>query len=181
MRHIRIVLLLVVSLNDVAFSQTSPYVGQERHDIKALSPKEIQDYFAGAGMGFAKAAELNSYPGPKHVLELADSLELTELQLTKTKKPFQSIKAKAMRLGKSIVHQEHELDKLFASKTVDNAALTSQTERIARLQGELRSAHLEAHLAMRQVLSLEQIRKYDELRGYSKQSGTSHDGNMHKH
>jgi hypothetical protein len=73
--------LLVVSAT--AYSQ-SPYVGQESREIKALSPQEISDYLSGKGMGLAKAAELNGYPGPAHVIELAAELELTPEQKTKT-------------------------------------------------------------------------------------------------
>ena len=47
---------------------------------QALSPEDIQGLLEGRGMGLAKAAELNSYPGPKHVLEMADALELTPEQ-----------------------------------------------------------------------------------------------------
>ena len=36
----------------------------------------VQSYLSGAGMGYAKAAELNRHPGPMHVLELADQLKL---------------------------------------------------------------------------------------------------------
>lgn len=43
----------------------SPYVGQEYREIKALSTQEISDYMSGRGMGLAKAAELNGYPGPR--------------------------------------------------------------------------------------------------------------------
>jgi hypothetical protein len=53
----------------------SPYTGQERREIKALSNEEIDRYLSGDGMGLAKAAELNHYPGPRHVLELADQLQ----------------------------------------------------------------------------------------------------------
>jgi hypothetical protein len=58
----------------------SPYAGQEGRPIKALSETEMRDLAEGRGMGLAKAAELNSYPGPLHVLELADRLELSEAQ-----------------------------------------------------------------------------------------------------
>ncbi len=34
----------------------------------------------GEGMGIVKYAELNGYPGPKHVLELVNELRLTEEQ-----------------------------------------------------------------------------------------------------
>jgi hypothetical protein len=42
----------------------SPYAGQEQRPIKALSETEMRDLAEGRGMGLAKAAELNSYPGP---------------------------------------------------------------------------------------------------------------------
>ena len=29
-----------------------------------LSPQEVKQYLSGAGMGYAKAAELNHFPGP---------------------------------------------------------------------------------------------------------------------
>ena len=38
---------------------------------------------------------------------------------------------------------------------------------IATLRGELRLAHLRAHLAMKTILTPEQIEAYDRLRGYA--------------
>ena len=52
----------------------SPYAGEEGREIKALSAADVDAYLTGQGMGFAKAAELNGYAGPKHVLELAAEL-----------------------------------------------------------------------------------------------------------
>ena len=46
-----------------------PYSGQQGRMIKALSSKEVQGLLQGKGMGMAKAAELNQYPGPRHVLD----------------------------------------------------------------------------------------------------------------
>jgi hypothetical protein len=63
-----------------AANTDSPYVGQETRDIKALSQQDIDDYLNGRGMGYAKAAELNHYPGPRHVLDLAHTLALTPEQ-----------------------------------------------------------------------------------------------------
>jgi len=45
-----------------------------------LSPEEVKQYLSGAGRGYAKAAELNHFPGPMHVLELADKLQLSAEQ-----------------------------------------------------------------------------------------------------
>lgn len=43
----------------------NPYTGQENREIKALSPQEIEGYLNGLGMGYAKAVELNQFPGPR--------------------------------------------------------------------------------------------------------------------
>jgi hypothetical protein len=38
----------------------------------------VASLLKGDGMGFAKAAELNGYPGPAHVLSVAKELNLTD-------------------------------------------------------------------------------------------------------
>ncbi len=60
----------------------SPYVGQEARGIKALSQDDVEGLLAGAGSpfgGMAKPAELNGYPGPRHVL---DAVKAVEFELT---------------------------------------------------------------------------------------------------
>ena len=60
-----------------AADTAAPYAGWQGRDIKALSARQVDDLAAGRGMGLALAAELNGYPGPRHVLDLGDDLELT--------------------------------------------------------------------------------------------------------
>ena len=55
---------------------TSPYRDQAATAIRALTQKEIEDLRIGRGMGLARAAELNSYPGPRHVLDAAQAGQL---------------------------------------------------------------------------------------------------------
>jgi hypothetical protein len=45
-----------------------------------LSDREVTSLKNGMGMGYALAAELNQYPGPMYVLEMASDLELSALQ-----------------------------------------------------------------------------------------------------
>jgi len=52
----------------------------ERRTVKVLSEQQITDLKTGRGMGLALAAEFNDYPGPSHVLELADALQLSDEQ-----------------------------------------------------------------------------------------------------
>ena len=169
--------LALLAVSATADSQ-SPYVGQESRQIKALSPQEISDYLSGKGMGLAKAAELNGYPGPAHVLELAAQLDLTPEQKTKTEVLFKKMQARAIPLGKQLVEEERALDRLFASHAVNSESLGQALARIGRLQGQVRQAHLDAHVEQTTLLTAAQVEKYNRLRGYGmtgEQETTNHD------
>ena len=146
---------------------TSPYAGMENRHLKALSDQQIADLQAGRGMGLSLAAELNGYPGPLHVLELAEGLQLSEMQRTRTKALLDAMKAKTIPIGERIIEEETAFDRLFAEKRVTRASIDATTARIGAAQGELRAAHLRYHFAMVEVLSPVQIARYAELRGYS--------------
>lgn len=164
---ISILFLLFFPFGTVPAAETvSPYVGQESRAIKALSPKEVNGYLQGKGMGFAKPAELNGYPGPRHVLDMAEQLELSKRQLEETGVIFRSMKSRAIELGGKIVTKEEALENLFAAKTVTAAKLATLTGEISTLKGKLRNVHLAAHLELLPILSPEQISRYDKLRGY---------------
>ena len=117
-------------------------------------------------MGYARAAELNHYPGPMHVLELAESLELSADQLRRTQALFETVKEEARRLDAEIVEKERELDALFAEAQATDEKVEAVLEEIAALQARLRGAHLRAHIAQRDIMSDDQIARYDALRGY---------------
>jgi Spy/CpxP family protein refolding chaperone len=150
----------------------SPYSGQERRPIKALPETEMRDLAEGRGMGLAKAAELNSYPGPMHVLELADRLGLSEAQRAASEALVAPMRNQAIALGTQIIAAERDLDRAFAEHSVDADYLRRQVQKIASLQGELRATHLETHLAQRAVLTPEQIARYNALRGYGASAGS---------
>jgi hypothetical protein len=143
---------------------------QESREIKALSPEQIDQLLGGHGMGLALAAELNHYPGPKHVLELGGKLGLSAEQTARVEALRAAMSDEAVRLGKQIVEQERALDRRFSSGRIDRTELRRLTGDIARLYGELRAAHLGAHLDVRALLSTHQTHLYDELRGYSAQT-----------
>src|SRR5438105_4502530 len=77
-----------LALGTTLVQAQQPYAGLEVRSIKALSDQQIGDLRAGRGMGLALAAELNGYPGPMHVLELADSLSLSDQQRAKIQELF---------------------------------------------------------------------------------------------
>jgi len=167
-------LVLPFAVPAAALAQATPYAGQESRAIKALSPQEVDDLLAGRGMGLAKAAELNSYPGPAHALELADRLGLSEAQRANLTAIKAHMTEKAVALGRDIVGKERDLDRRFAENRIDAAGLEAATAEIAALQGRLRAVHLAAHLETKALMTVEQVQRYDALRGYA--GGHGHGG-----
>jgi hypothetical protein len=159
----------LVLASSAAFAQ-SPYAEMQNRPIKALSEQQMADLGAGRGMGLALAAELNGYPGPAHVLELADRLELSADQRAGIQRLFDAMKAEAVALGAKLIEQEAELDKQFASRAVTPESLKVSTAAAAATQGALRETHLKYHLSTVALLSPDQTRRYGELRGYGDQA-----------
>ena len=143
-----------------------PYAGQQSRPIKALSDDDIAALQNGEGMGMAKAAELNGYPGPKHVLDLARQLQLTDGQWRGVQAIFDRMSAAAKPLGGELIAQEQALDQLFAKGDITPDRLAAATAAIAELQGRLRAVHLSAHVETRALLNPDQIARYEQLRGY---------------
>lgn len=157
----------------------SPYAGEEARKIKALSESQIAGLLAGKGMGYAKAAELNGYPGPAHVLELAKELSLTADQRTKTEAIFAQMEAAAKTLGADLVAAEASLDEALKGKAIDESSLLKFVQKIGDVESRLRAVHLNAHLQQVRVLDDGQISKYLDLRGYQHGHHSTH-GNHHQ-
>jgi hypothetical protein len=170
--------LLVPAAVGAAEPSKSGYAGQEARGIKALSAQDIEALRAGEGMGFAKAAELNGYPGPAHVLALANQLELTPEQLARTRAIESSMRAAARAIGAKLIEAERQLDSLFASGQITERSLGASIVRIGELQSALRRAHLSAHLEQAKLLDRRQTARYMHLRGYD--SVQSHDPAAHE-
>lgn len=145
----------------------APYAGMQARPIKALSDQQLSDLRAGRGMGLALAAELNGYPGPSHVLELADQLGLRSEQRTKVEEMFAAMKTETTSIGDRLIEEESNLDRQFAHRIVSPESLRSATTGISNAQGELREAHLKYHLLTTALLDKDQLEKYAGLRGYS--------------
>ena len=154
---------------------SQPYRGQDSREIRALSASEVDDYLAGSGMGFARAAELNRYPGPLHALQLAERLELSDEQRRAIETLMAAHKAEARAAGLRVVETERALDAVFRSSSIpDPARLSARVEAAARAQGDYRLTHLETHRRMRSMLTDAQVDRYDALRGYGAGATHSH-------
>lgn len=161
-----VMVIALLALTAIAASAQSPYAGMEARPIKALSEQQIADLKNGRGMGLAMPAELNGYPGPMHVLEHANALALTDEQRERTAALVREMRSEAIPMGDRLIEEEAELDRLFANGEVTPANLQAATIVIGATQGRLREIHLKYHLAMREILTAEQVARYRVLRGY---------------
>ena len=152
-----------------------PYAGQQTREISSLSPKDVAAIEKGQGWGFAKPAELNGYPGPRHVLDLSQKLNLTSPQTDRLQKIFNSMNRQAVDVGAQFLEAERKLTAAFRSKSVDETKLAALVRQSAKLRGELRNVHLDAHLRTAKLLTPDQIAQYVALRGYNGGHG-SHAG-----
>ena len=152
-----------------AHAQTTgtPYAGQQTRIIKALSEQDVAGLIAGQGAGFAKAAELNGYPGPMHTLELKGPLGLRPDQVAASEALMLAHKARARALGAAVVEAERGLDALFASQQASAASIEKATREIGILQARLRAEHLATHVTQTALLDVRQIERYSVLRGYA--------------
>lgn len=150
----------------------SPYAGQEIRGIKALSQEDIEGLLAGAGTpfgGMAKPAELNGYPGPRHVLDAVETgeFEVTPEQKEQIEALYEKMRTNAISIGEAIINIESEIDGAFVNSTITENILQEKVLESANLYGQLRVVHLKYHLAMVDILRPEQVAQYNELRGYT--------------
>lgn len=175
------VLALAQLFSTAGHASESAYAGLQDRPIKTLSAEDADALLAGRGMGFAMAAELNGYPGPRHVLEHADALSLDDGQQLATEALMQAHLERARALGAELVAAERALDEAFGRRSIDADRLDELVAAAARLRGRLRAEHLRTHLQQTALMSAEQIHRYKELRGYSEQAADAPRSHGHGH
>src|SRR5207245_4666002 len=91
---------------------TTPYKQQAERGLRGLYEKESAELKAGAGMRLARAAELNSYPGPRHVLDAieAGKLAASSEQRERVQQVFNGMNRDAVRIGTQIHEEEQRLE-----------------------------------------------------------------------
>ena len=167
-----ILFLILMMIPSSTFSAASPsykskYAGEEKREIKSLSEADIEELKNGEGWGLAKAAELNGVPGPAHLLEMKDGINLSTEQVRVIEDLYQKMKQAAIPLGLELIGLERELKNHFADRTITDELLDELLDKIAQVRKKLRYVHLSTHLKTPNILTTEQIALYNQLRGYS--------------
>jgi hypothetical protein len=145
----------------------APYAGLETREIKSLSEQDIQEIRRGGGWGLALPAELNGRPGPAHLLELKDELELSAEQILAITEIYEAMRADAIAAGERFIAAEAALSNAFEDSVLSEDELQSLLVEAAEARADLRFVHLSRHLSTPRLLSKAQIQKYNVLRGYS--------------
>lgn len=159
--------ILIMPVSAFGEGSKSKYMGEENRKIKSLSPDDIRELKNGGGWGFAKAAELNGIPGPAHILEMADKINLSDEQKKKIQRIYNEMKAEAITLGEEFIRLEEQLNAHFSGRTITQTLLEKSVQEIAQVRAKLRMVHLSTHLQTPNILTSEQITLYNQLRGYS--------------
>lgn len=162
-----LILIPTITFSAADHSYKSKYVGEEKREIKSLSETDIKELKNGKGWGLAKAAELNGVPGPVHLLEMKEEIDLSAKQIRAIEDIYQRMKQEAIPLGLALIELERELNNHFANRTITDELLNQILRRIAQVHRKLRYVHLSTHLKTPEILKSEQITLYNKLRGYS--------------
>ena len=144
----------------------SPYAHTQSGEFPTLTPREVRELRNGEGMGLARAAELNQFPGPRHLLDLKSDIGLSPAQVARIEEIREKMTTRAVAKGKDILHAERHLANLFASGHPTVAELNRITGHLGTMRGELQAIHLVAHIESTRELTARQIESYDRLRGY---------------
>jgi len=144
---------------------TQPYAGFESRQIKSLSDSDLKQLREGSGWGLALPAELNGRPGPAHLLELKDQLQLTPEQVTKIEALHADMKREAIAAGERFISAERALSVAFETPDLDNAQLEALLKEAGAARAALRLVHLKRHIDTPPLLTAHQIQRYQILRG----------------
>ena len=78
------------------------------------------------------------------------------------------MKNAAQDKGAELIALDRALDRKFREGTVTAVSLERMLGEIGKVQSVLRFVHLKTHLKTPEILTPDQIRRYNQLRGYAK-------------
>ena len=174
MRPVTIVLsfTLAAGLAGVAFAQGSAHHGAHgapggtpHHALAQTCEGAFEENVRdGRGFGMAFVADQQGYPGPLHVLELKDRLRLSRDQEAKAEVLLAAMFAESRPKSARLLHAEARLRQLFATGRPDETAVRTAVGEVETARADVRLVHLLFHLKMRDALTDEQRRAYQEAR-----------------
>ncbi len=158
------ILISLILVYTAVNAQASTDTAIKQSTLKTLSNEQYNALLKGDDIyGMSLAAELNHYPLPDKVIKLKKEINLTPVQVTKITAIAKELHRKKLEMGLIIINNEKTIDSLFRINKFDNGSLIFYANRYGLYQGELRNAILQACLATRNLLTLQQVNKYVAL------------------
>lgn len=144
------------------FAQTS--ADSLSASAKSLGYEQYKGFYDGVDINnLDRIAILNHYPSPKKVIILKKELALTADQATQITAMNKELARKMKEMGSLIIKNENTLNELFRTKQITDGALIFYANRYGGDIGELRNAMLQTYLKTKDLLTPEQLKKYEEL------------------
>ena len=163
---------LAAGLAGVAFAQGSAHHGPHGgtgdpapHALAQACDGAFEETVRdGRGFGMAFVADQQGYPGPLHVLELKDRLRLSRDQEAKAQALLAAMFAESRPKSARLLNAEARLRQLFAAGRPDEAAVRTAVGEVETARADVRLVLLLFHVKMRDALTDEQRRVYQEAR-----------------
>ena len=118
---------------------------------------------ADAKAGGAKRAGADAADRGDFVKRMTEKLELTDEQVKKIKSALTDARKKRIGLRADARVAGIELREMVSQEAVDKAKIGAKVDEIAKIRGDLLRARTDAVMAVREVLTPEQIAKADGM------------------
>ena len=143
--------------------------GQRDTDNEDAAPadcleQERQALQEGRGFGRAAVADDNGFPGPRHILAWKKQLDLKPAQEKRVETLAERTRSKAIAKGQELQAREQELSRLLSTSKPNPQAVQKLLGQIGAAEADLRWIHIGAHIEARDILTPQQLARYNELR-----------------
>lgn len=161
----KILIAIVCLFIGITANAQSPADSTGKHSpLRTLSDIQYNALINGKDIyGMSLAAELNHYPSPEKVIKFKKQLDLSPIQVNKLIAINKELRRKKLEMGLIIIHNERTLDSIFKYHRLDNGSLIFYANRYGLYQGELRNTILQSCLTAWNLLTPQQIKKYETL------------------
>lgn len=161
MRIALLIMILFIARASMAQSTDSIVL---HSPVRTLTDRQYTAWVKGTDpRDMAFVAELNHFPLPDKIVQYKKELDLSPAQIIKINDVIKFLKMKKAEIGQSVVRNEKMLDSMFRTRKLDEGSVIYYANRYGLYEGEYRTAMLQACIRTENVLTPQQIRKFEQL------------------